>query len=52
MDHAHFYNIMNKLQYGFRAKHSCGTLFWLTSHGLAKAYDNKLQVDMIVLEFK
>ncbi len=50
MDHTDLHNIMTKFQHGFRTKHSCETQLLLTTHDLAKAYDNKLQVDMIVLD--
>ncbi len=51
MDHADLHNIMTKFQHGFRTKHSCETQLLLTTHDMTKSYDNKLQVDMIVLDF-
>ncbi len=51
MDHADLHNVMTRFQHGFKTKHSCETKLILTTHDLAKAYGNKVQVDMIVLDF-
>ena len=38
-------------QHGFRARHSCETQLLLTSTDLVQNYENKLQNDVIVLDF-
>ncbi len=51
MKHADKYKILTRLQHGFRKGHSCETQVLLTAHDLARAHDNKEQIDMIVLDF-
>ena len=39
------------MQHGFRSKHSCEAQLFLTTNDLAKAIDDKVQVDMAILDF-
>ena len=51
MKHLEFNNILVEVQHGFRSKHSCEAQLFLTTNDLAKAIDNKAQVDMAILDF-
>ena len=44
-------NILNKIQHGFRFKHSCEAQLFLTTNDLAKVVENKVQIDMAILDF-
>ena len=45
------YNILNDCQHGFRAKRSCETQILTLYHELASSLDNKVLIDMIILDF-
>ena len=49
----HFTNnkILNPVQQGFRAEHSCESQLLLTTKDLVKNYEDKIQTDLIVLDF-
>ena len=51
MKHLESNNILVEVQHGFRSKHSCEAQLFLTTNDLAKAIDNKAQVDMAILDF-
>ena len=51
MKHLESNNILIEVQHGFRSKHSCEAQLFLTTNDLAKAIDNKAQVDMAILDF-
>ena len=39
------------VQHGFRAEHSCESQLLLTSEDLVQNYEDKIQTDLIVLDF-
>ena len=39
------------MQHGFRAEHSCESLLLLTTEELVQNYEDKIQTDLIVLDF-
>ena len=43
--------ILNPLQHNFRAEHSCESQLSLTAEGLVQNYEDKIQTDLIVLDF-
>ena len=45
------HSILTPLQHGFRAQHSCETQLLLASTDLVQNFENKLQTDVIVLDF-
>ena len=51
MKHLQSYNILSEVQYGFRPHHSCEAQLLLTTNDLVIAIDNKLQMDMAILDF-
>ena len=51
MKHSQSYNILSEVQYGFRPHHSCEAQLLLTTTDLVNAIDNKLQMDMAILDF-
>jgi len=51
MKHLESKSILSEVQFGFRACHSCEAQLLLTINDLTKAIDNKLQVDMAILDF-
>ena len=51
MKHLQSYNILSEVQYGFRLHHSCEAQLLLTTNDLVIAIDNKLQMDMAILDF-
>ena len=60
LEHIIFTNIMNHFecnsvltdrQHGFRSKHSRESQLIITTHDLAQSVNNKLQVDMLILDF-
>ena len=51
MKHLESNDILTEVQHGFRSKHSCEAQLFLTTDDLAKAIDNKTQVDMAILDF-
>ena len=44
--------ILFEEQYGFRSTHSCEARLFPTIDDLTKALENKLQVDMAILDFE
>ena len=44
-------NILIQEQYGFRSQHSCKAQLFITTNDLSNAIDDKVQVDMAILDF-
>ena len=44
-------NILTENQFGFREHHSCESQLLVTVNDIAKAINNKLQVDLAILDF-
>ena len=51
MKHLEKDNILTDSQFGFRAHHSCKSKLFVTINDIAKAMDEKLQVDAAILDF-
>ena len=51
MKHLELNDTLTDVQYGFRSRHSCKAQLFFTTNDLAKAIDNKTQVDMTILDF-
>ena len=51
MKHLEFNNILSDTQFGFRSRHSCETQLLITIDDLARALNNKLQIDCGILDF-
>jgi len=51
MRHLESNNILAENQFGFRSNHSCESQLLITIDDFAKALDNKLQVDVGILDF-
>ena len=51
MKHLEFNNILPDTQFGFKSLHSCETQLLITIDGLARALNNKLQIDCGILDF-
>ena len=51
MTHFTINNILTPLQHGFRAGHSCESQLLLTNADLVQNYEDKIQTDVIVLDF-
>ena len=51
MNHFDYYSVLTDRQHGFRSKHSPESKLIITTQDLAKSLNNKLQVDMIILDF-
>ena len=51
MKHLESTNILTDNQFGFREHHSCESQLLVTVNDIAKAINNKLQVDLAVLDF-
>ena len=51
MKHLESTNILAENQFGFREHHSCESQLLVTVNDIAKAINNKLQVDLAVLDF-
>ena len=49
--HLEKHKILTDLQQGFRSGHSCESQLIITLNDLFEAYDNKNQVDLIILDF-
>ena len=45
------HSVLTDRQYGFRSKHSTESQLIITTQDLAKSVNNKLQVDMIIMDF-
>ena len=44
-------SILSNSQFGFRSMHSCESQLFVILHDITKAVDNKLQVDVAILDF-
>ena len=51
MKHLQSYNILSEVQCGFRPHHSCEAQLLLTTDDLVNAIDNKIQIDIAILDF-
>ena len=51
MKHLETNDILTDVQYGFRSMRSCESQLFLTIDDFARAVDNKLQVDVAILDF-
>ena len=51
MKHLEFNNILSDKHFGFRSRHSCETQLLITIDNLARALNNKLQIDCGILDF-
>jgi len=53
MDHFKAYRILHEAQHGFRKDRSCESQLTciLTTHDLAKGFDEKSQIDALLLDF-
>ena len=52
MKHLELNQILADVQYGFRSSRSCEAQLFLAVDDLARAVDNKLQVDLAILDFE
>ena len=52
MKHLEVNEILVKEQYGFRSSRSCEAQLFLTIDDLTRALENKLQVDVAILDFE
>ena len=52
MKHLESDQILADVQYGFRSNRSCEAQLFLVVDDLARAVDNKLQVDLAILDFE
>ena len=51
MKHLEFNNILSDTQFGFRSRQSCETQLLITIDDLARALNNKLQINCGILDF-
>ena len=51
MTHLTKNKILTFVQHGFRAEHSCESQLLLTTEDLVQNYEDKIQTDLIVLDF-
>ena len=51
LNHLEQHGLLTDLQHGFRRGHSCETQLLITTHDILKAFDKKLQTDIIILDF-
>ena len=51
MNHFDYHSVLTDRQHGFRSKHSTESQLIITTHDLAQSLNNKLQVDMIIMDF-
>ena len=49
--HLEKHKILTDLQHGFRSGHSCESQLIITLNDLLQSFDNKQQVDMVILDF-
>ena len=49
--HLQEHSILSNSQFGFRSMHSCESQLFVTLHDITKIVDNKLQVDVPILDF-
>ena len=52
MSHLENLNVLSSFQHGFRAQHSCESQLIITVEDLAKNLDNKIQTDVLILDFQ
>ena len=51
LNHLDLYKILNAVQHGFRFAHSCESQLLITLQDLMKYNDNKIQIDIAILDF-
>ena len=51
MEHLESNNILYEMQHGLRSKRSCESQIISLAHQLAQNNDNKLQTDLIIMDF-
>ena len=51
MNRFDYHSVLTDRQHGFRSKHSKESQLVITTHDLAQSLNNKLQVDMIIMDF-
>ena len=51
MNHFDCHSVLQDRQHGFRSKHSTESQLIITTQDLAQSLNNKLQVDMIIMDF-
>ena len=51
MNHFDYYSVLTDRHHGFRSKHSTESQLIITTKDLVKSLNNKLQIDMIILDF-
>ena len=51
MDHIDSYNLLKHYQHGFRQKHSTESQLIVTMEEIARALDDRSQIDMLILDF-
>ena len=49
--HLDKHEVLTNLQRGFRSRYSCETQLLITIHDILQAFDNKLQTDIVILDF-
>ena len=52
MSHLEKHNVLSSFQHGFRAQHSCESQLIITVEDLSRNLDNKLQTDVLILDFQ
>ena len=52
MSHLENYNVLSSFQHGFRLQHPCESQLIITVEDLAKNLDNKIQTDVLILDFQ
>ena len=52
MQHLESHGLLSIFQHGFRRRRSCETQLLITTHDLAKAMNDKSQIDLAVLDFE
>ena len=51
LNHFDYLSVLTDIQHGFRSKHSTESQLIITTPDLAQSLNNKLQVDMIIMDF-
>ena len=52
MSHLEQFNVLSTFQHGFRSQHSCESQLIITIEDLARNIDNKIQTDVLILDFQ
>ena len=52
ISHLEQFNVLSTFQHGFRSQHSCESQLIITIEDLARNIDNKIQTDVIILDFQ